>query len=172
MLLADQSIEYSRHGPSLSGGADATGRVSETFKTVQAAGNYRRGMTPQLSMIGLAVADLSRSFDIYRRLGFDLPADPGQEKHHEITLAGGLRVAWDTLEVIRSFSPEFTQGTGGPSMAFDCGTPEAVDAKFSELTEAGCAAESKPWDAFWGQRYAVVRDPDGHGIELFSALPG
>lgn len=25
-----------------------------------------------------------------------------------------------------------------------------------------------PWNADWGQRYAVVLDPDGNGIDLFA----
>jgi uncharacterized glyoxalase superfamily protein PhnB len=29
----------------------------------------------------------------------------------------------------------------------------------------------EPWDAFWGQRYATVRDLDGNGVDLFAALP-
>ena len=29
-----------------------------------------------------------------------------------------------------------------------------------------------PWDAFWGQRYAIVTDPDGNHVELFAPLPG
>jgi uncharacterized glyoxalase superfamily protein PhnB len=29
-----------------------------------------------------------------------------------------------------------------------------------------------PWDAFWGMRYAVVKDPDGNAVDLFAALPG
>ncbi len=28
----------------------------------------------------------------------------------------------------------------------------------------------KPWDAFWGQRYASVLDPDGNAVDLFAAL--
>jgi uncharacterized glyoxalase superfamily protein PhnB len=30
----------------------------------------------------------------------------------------------------------------------------------------------EPWDAFWGQRYAVVHDPDGNGVDLFCPLKG
>ena len=26
----------------------------------------------------------------------------------------------------------------------------------------------KPWDAFWGQRYAVLHDPDGHQVDLYA----
>ena len=27
-----------------------------------------------------------------------------------------------------------------------------------------------PWDAPWGQRYALVRDPDGNAVDLFCPL--
>jgi hypothetical protein len=30
--------------------------------------------------------------------------------------------------------------------------------------------ERAPWDAPWGQRYAVVKDPDDNGIDLFAPL--
>jgi hypothetical protein len=30
----------------------------------------------------------------------------------------------------------------------------------------------EPRDAFWGQRYASVHDPDGNAVELFASLPG
>ncbi len=26
------------------------------------------------------------------------------------------------------------------------------------------------WDAFWGQRYAILHDPDGNGVDLFAPL--
>jgi uncharacterized glyoxalase superfamily protein PhnB len=25
-----------------------------------------------------------------------------------------------------------------------------------------------PWDAFWGQRYAILEDPDGNHVSLFA----
>jgi uncharacterized glyoxalase superfamily protein PhnB len=30
----------------------------------------------------------------------------------------------------------------------------------------------EPWDAFWGQRYAVVADPDGNHVDLYAPLQG
>jgi hypothetical protein len=30
----------------------------------------------------------------------------------------------------------------------------------------------EPWDAFLGQRYAVVSDPDGNHVDLFAPLQG
>jgi hypothetical protein len=32
----------------------------------------------------------------------------------------------------------------------------------------GFAGHKPPWDAVWGQRYAIVHDPDGNAIDLFS----
>jgi len=39
------------------------------------------------------------------------------------------------------------------------------------MTAAGFQGHVEPWDAFWGQRYATLRDPDGNGVDLFAALP-
>jgi len=30
----------------------------------------------------------------------------------------------------------------------------------------------EPWDAFWGQHYAIVADPEGYRCDLFAAPPG
>jgi uncharacterized glyoxalase superfamily protein PhnB len=45
-----------------------------------------------------------------------------------------------------------------------------VDRIFSELVAAGYAAHAEPWDAFWGQRYAGVVDPDGTIVDLYAPL--
>ena len=78
----------------------------------------------------------------------------------------------DTEEVIRSFHPEFEPPTGGgrTSLALRCDSPAEVDALFAEMADAGSRVELKPWDAVWGQRYAVLLDPDGNGVDLFAPL--
>ena len=57
-------------------------------------------------------------------------------------------------------------------IAFRCDRPAEVDAVYADLTGAGYDGHLQPWDAFWGQRYAVVHDPDGNGVDLFAPLPG
>lgn len=127
-------------------------------------------ISPRIDLIGLVVADMAASLAFYRRLGIDVPADADPQPHAEAALPGGLRMAWDTVETVRSFDPAWSPATGSRvSLAFDCGSPEGVDALFAELTEAGYEGHLKPWDAFWGQRYAVVHDPDGNGVDLFAA---
>ena len=130
-------------------------------------------MTPRLDLLGLVVADMAASLAFYRRLGIDLPAEADGEPHVDTTLPGGFRLAWDTVDVIRSFDPGWTPPQGGhrPALAFDCGDPAEVDKVYADLVQAGYPGHKEPWDAFWGMRYAVVHDPDGNAVDLFAPLP-
>lgn len=129
-------------------------------------------MTPRFDLIGIVVADMARSLGFYRRLGLDVPDVADAEPHVELALPGGLRLAWDTIDTIRSFDPDWTPPTGGHriGLAFACETPADVDAAYAELIGAGHEGHLAPWDAFWGQRYATVLDPDGNSVDLFAAL--
>jgi uncharacterized glyoxalase superfamily protein PhnB len=123
-----------------------------------------------MDMIGLVVTDMAASLGFYRRLGIDVPADADGQPHVDVVLGGGLRMAWDTVATVRSFDPGWEPATGSRvALAFDCGSPAGVDAVWAELTDAGYEGHIKPWDAFWGQRYAVVHDPDGNAVDLFAA---
>ncbi len=114
---------------------------------------------------------MAASLAFYRLLGLDIPADADTAPHAEATLPSGLRVLWDTEETIRSFDPQWSRpevGGDRVGLAFRCDSPAEVDAVYDALTAAGHRGHLKPWDAFWGQRYAVVLDPDGCGISLFA----
>jgi catechol 2,3-dioxygenase-like lactoylglutathione lyase family enzyme len=130
-------------------------------------------MTPRINVIGLVVADMAASLAFYRRLGIEVPPDADNEPHVEATLPGGLRLAFDTVGTVRSFDPDWTPPAGGPgtALAFACDSPAEVDAVYAELVDAGYEGHLKPWDAFWGMRYATVRDPDGNGVDLFAPQP-
>ncbi|AOW95190.1 glyoxalase [Rhodococcus sp. WMMA185] len=129
-------------------------------------------MTATLSAIELVVRDLPASLAFYRQLGLDIPVDAERSPHVEVELPGGVRLMWDTIETIRSFTPEWEEPSGGHRvcLAFDCGTAEGVNKLFDEITGAGHTGRKKPWDAPWGQRYAIVDDPDGNPVDLFAAL--
>jgi uncharacterized glyoxalase superfamily protein PhnB len=45
---------------------------------------------------------------------------------------------------------------------------EEVDVLWRRVTEAGHASAQRPFDAFWGSRFAVVVDPDGNQFGLMS----
>jgi catechol 2,3-dioxygenase-like lactoylglutathione lyase family enzyme len=128
-------------------------------------------MAPTFDAIGLAVADMGKSLAFYRRLGISFPAGAEQQPHVEAELAGSTRLLIDTHEMIRSFDPGFTPRPGG-TLAFRCADPAEVDRTHAALVEAGHRSHKDPWDAPWGQRYAIVLDPDGTEVDLFAALPG
>ena len=129
-------------------------------------------MKAQLDLIGLVVEDMGRSLEFYRELGMDVPGDADGQPHVEASLPGGLRLAWDTQETIRSFEPDWQPATGGQQigLAFRLDSPSDVDAAYERLVSLGYDGHKEPWNAPWGQRYALVRDPDGNGIDLFSPL--
>jgi catechol 2,3-dioxygenase-like lactoylglutathione lyase family enzyme len=130
-------------------------------------------MAITFNMIGIVVADMPRALAFYRRLGLDIPAAADSEPHVEVTLPGGIRLGWDTVETILMFDPAWTPPTGGGrvGLAFLCESPAEVDQRHQELTDAGYDSHLAPFDAFWGQRYATVRDPDGNSVDLFAPLP-
>jgi uncharacterized glyoxalase superfamily protein PhnB len=126
---------------------------------------------PALDALGLVVADMSATLAFYRRLGLDLPAGADTEDHVEVTAAGGLRLMFDTVDLVRSFS-EWEPPSGGHrvALAFLCASPTEVDATHDDLVAAGHRSHLAPFDAFWGQRYATVLDPDGNPVDLFAPL--
>ena len=124
---------------------------------------------PGLNAIGIVSANLSASIAFYRLLGVDFPDDG--EGHIEATLPSGVRLMLDAEEVVRGFRPDWKRATGNQlALAFECGSAAEVDERYEQVTAAGFVGEKEPWDAFWGQRYAQLRDPDGVPVDLFAAL--
>jgi len=125
---------------------------------------------PELNAIGITVADLRRSMQFYRLLGLDLPEDPAED-HVEATMANGTRLMFDSEEVVRSFLPDWARANGNQvGLAFECETAPEVDEVYARIVAAGFEGEKEPWDAFWGQRYALLGDPDGVRVNLYAAL--
>jgi uncharacterized glyoxalase superfamily protein PhnB len=125
---------------------------------------------PQLNAIGIVASDMAESIRFYRVLGLDMPEKPG-EGHVEASMPSGVRLMLDSEETILSFRPDWKRETGNQiSLAFECESPAEVDELYARITEAGFQGEKEPWDAFWGQRYAQLQDPDGVPVDLYAAL--
>lgn len=124
---------------------------------------------PSFDAFGLVVSDMAASIAFYRKLGVELPDEP--EGHVEGELPGGIRMMFDTVEVVRSFS-DWAPPAGGHriALAFACDSPADVDSTHAALVADGAPSHVGPFDAPWGQRYATVLDPDGNPVDLFAAL--
>jgi uncharacterized glyoxalase superfamily protein PhnB len=113
---------------------------------------------------------MARSIRFYRLLGFAVPETP-EEGHVDTFLPNGVRFMLDTEDVVRSFRPEWKRETGNQvALALECVSPAEVDEVYRLVVAAGFEGEKEPWDAFWGQRYAQLRDPDGIGVDLYAQL--
>ena len=125
---------------------------------------------PVLAAIGIVTKDMKESVRFYRLLGIDVPEPSGD--HLDVTLPSGLALMWDTLELIKQLDPDWTEPKGHPiGLAFECSSPGDVDATHARVVRAGFRSKKDPWDAFWGQRYAQVIDPDDNVVDLFAQIP-
>lgn len=127
-------------------------------------------MAIQPDMIGITVSDLAASLRFYRLLGLSIPEEI-EGPHVEVITPNGYRIAWDTEELIKTLHPDWVQPKGQRmALAFKCDSPAEVDALYQQIVQLGYQGYKEPWDAFWGQRYAVVVDPDGLLVDLFAPL--
>jgi catechol 2,3-dioxygenase-like lactoylglutathione lyase family enzyme len=124
----------------------------------------------QLNAIGIVVSDMARSISFYRLLGLDVPETP-DEDHVDTFLPNGVRFMLDAEEMVKGFRPDWSRETGNQlALAFECESPAQVDELYAKATAAGFQGEKEPWDAFWGQRYGQLQDPDGVPVDLYAAL--
>jgi glyoxalase/bleomycin resistance protein/dioxygenase superfamily protein len=76
-----------------------------------------------------------------------------------------------------AFAPEWDPASIGQSpgrrsavMFFEVAHREDVDRLFAAAVSTGARVHQAPEDAFWGARYAILEDPDGHAIGLMSPI--
>jgi uncharacterized glyoxalase superfamily protein PhnB len=128
-------------------------------------------MAVRPDLIGIVVRDMAAALRFYRMLGLEIPTGVEGEPHVEVITPNGYRIAWDALEMIKGLEPDWVEPVGHRmALAFKCDSPAEVDTLYLAIVAAGYQSHKEPWDAFWGQRYGVVVDPDGNHVDLFAAL--
>lgn len=128
-------------------------------------------MTPRFDMLGIVTADMERSRLFYALLGWNIPAPEDGGPYTELTLDSGLRISLNDEAMMKQMDPDWVTPEGHRmGVAFLCDSPAGVDALYTLIVEAGFKGHKEPWDAFWGQRYAQVVDPDGNVVDLFATL--
>ena len=128
-------------------------------------------MSIKLDALGIVVHDLGESLRFYRALGLPIPELDLSEPHVEHVLPNGLRIMWDTVELVKGIDPHWVEPVGQRmALAFLCSSPAEVDATYTQVVASGFESKAEPFDAFWGQRYATVLDPEGNGVDLFAPL--
>lgn len=125
----------------------------------------------RLDAVAVSSADLEVTARFYRLLGFEFPAFDAETQHLEpVTPEGEVRLMIDTVDLMTKLTGQAPRPPNHASFAMLCETPAEVDAVAKAVGDAGFTVVVQPWDAFWGQRYATVADPDGYQIDLFAEL--
>lgn len=115
-------------------------------------------MIQHISAVTLAVDDMIRSIEFYRKLGFEL-------------LYGGEHAAFSSLRAGEAFVNLIASRThdqrwwGRVIFRVD-----DVDALYRSLNAQAPVLEP-PKDASWGERYFHIIDPDGHELSFAELLP-
>lgn len=123
-----------------------------------------------LDAIGIVCESLQNSIEFYRLLGINL-VETGGEEHYEGKTASGLRLMLDSAELMRKINPNWVKPTGvGIVLCFKQLDASGVNSLYSKVLELGYGSVKEPWDAFWGQRYCSVLDPDGNQIDIFADI--
>ena len=129
-------------------------------------------MQPRIHVLTLGVADLQRSLDFYRTLGFESPGIVGTEfpggTAAMFELEGGLILAlYGRDDLAADANTGFdAPGRGEFSIGHLVPSREDVDAVLEQAVAAGATLTEEPHDRPWGIYSGYFRDPDGHLWEV------
>lgn len=125
----------------------------------------------KLNAVGVCSSDLKVTAKFYELLGFNFPKFSPEEQHLEpIPDSGSIRLMIDSASLIESIIGQKPFAPNHSSFAIEYNSPSEVDEIVQKVKENGFKIFKEPWDAFWGQRYAIVEDPDGYKVDLYSNL--
>jgi catechol 2,3-dioxygenase-like lactoylglutathione lyase family enzyme len=135
-------------------------------------------MESRIHVLTLAVSDLERALEFYRRLGFHSPGVIGTEFEGDdaspsgaaamFELANGLVLAlYGRADLAKDANlPLEAPKSGEFSIGHLVASKEDVDALLAEAEAAGATLTERPYERPWGIYSGYFRDPDGHLWEI------
>ena len=128
---------------------------------------------PVFHQLNIVADDFDATVAFYRLLGIrieEAPRSPDGIRHAKARTAEGLLLEFDNHVLAQTYNAAWRGSNPGSRtvIGFALATREAVDHRYAQLVDAGYEGLQPPYDAFWGQRYAVVADPGGNHIGLMS----
>ena len=125
----------------------------------------------KIDAVGVTSSDLKKTVAFYTLLGFEFGEVKEGEDHVEPKASNGSpRLMIDSKELITDLIGEKPKPGNASTFAIGYDLAQEVDEVARKVKEAGFVLIKEPWDAFWGQRYAVVQDPDGYKVDLYAGL--
>lgn len=120
-----------------------------------------------LAQVNLIVTDLERARQFWELLGW--PSVPRHNNAAVVTFPSGMNLVLHEPAFARRWDPAY-DGTSPGSTVIDVNLPsrQAVDDAHISAVAAGFSSSVEPWDTFFGARYAIICDQDGHRVGLKS----
>jgi uncharacterized glyoxalase superfamily protein PhnB len=116
--------------------------------------------------MSVVARDVDASIAFYRALGVPIPDEANWRSHHVGIPINGSDLDLDSVALTKGYDDNW-DGTG-VILIMRVPTRDAVDDAYRRVVAAGHPGHLEPIDAFWGARYAAVRDPDGNHIGIMS----
>jgi predicted lactoylglutathione lyase len=120
--------------------------------------------TPRFTMVVLLIEDLPRSVAFYRLLGVEFPPDVERRRDVVVDLGGGHNLVLTTTFVRNDVERLAPSGGARTFLEFFVDGDPAVDALFTELTEAGYHGRRSPFRTDFNAYMCMVDDPDGNTV--------
>jgi uncharacterized glyoxalase superfamily protein PhnB len=124
----------------------------------------------KLNAVGVNAKNITKSVKFYELLGFKFQSFTDTEDHVEATQENGMKLMIDTFESMTSILGEEPRPSNHSTFALQYDSPAELNAVVASIKENGFSIYKEPWDAFWGQRYAIVEDPSGYRVDLYATL--
>ena len=124
----------------------------------------------KLNAVGVSSRDLKKSVAFYTLLGFEFPSFKSDEQHVEVSSHEGAKLMIDKASLVKDIIGEEPRPANHSPFAIEYDSPEELNVTAKKIKDAGFTIVKEPWDAFWGQRYAIVQDPDGYKVDLYANL--
>ncbi|PIZ62380.1 glyoxalase [Candidatus Roizmanbacteria bacterium CG_4_10_14_0_2_um_filter_39_13] len=122
-----------------------------------------------LNAVGIASSNIKKTLEFYELLGFEF-GKPMGDHYESLVASSSVKLMIDGKETIKNIIGEDPKPGNHSSFAIQYDSPQEVNDVVSKIQQSGFIIFKEPWDAFWGQRYAVVEDPDGYKVDLYAQL--
>lgn len=127
-------------------------------------------MVVAVVQVNIIVADLERSRAFYEMLGM---AFRSRNRHGEgpaeawVSTNTGVTVVLHSTAFASWWDETAPQpSAGGPQVDLEVESAERLDEMIAGVRAVGATIVKPPTDMPWGQRFAIVHDPDGHHVGL------
>lgn len=125
----------------------------------------------KIDAVAVTSSDMKKTIEFYKLLGFSFDEGVESEDHVEARRnEGSARLMIDTHEFMNKMMKIEARPSNHSGFAIEYDACDEVNNIVEKVKSSSGEVVKDAWDASWGQRYAIVKDPDGYSVDLYSPL--